>query len=168
MVWPKLGMVYGGDLHGSSVFNAAQVTADLGYLKSLGMTWIRISGTIYSDTSGIATLKQVCQVAKALGFYISWGQGSDSTITSSNWAGYVSSCLALATWCQDNGVDQFDLDNEGEARIDGTSVTATTYNTYITELATSVKSVADSGGRRNERSRITITTDKSRPGDKRG
>jgi hypothetical protein len=74
-----------------------------------------------------------------------WGASFGATITSSNWGTYRQAILDAAQWAQDNGVYEFQLGNEEEMFVDGTTMTVVQLITNLKALATDVKAIFTNG-----------------------
>jgi len=125
-----LGMV----LYNSQVDNYIDV------LLSNGFNQLRIDIPDYQsrpEADGQAAVKRAID----RGAKVIWGVSSNSfnnpayTITSSNWPNFRQAILDAARWAQDNGVYEFQLGNEEEYHIDGTTMT-------VDQIITNLKSVA--------------------------
>ena len=128
--WPGLGMV---------LFHSEESYIDT--LLDNGFTQLRIDIPTYQNTSWLNRSKEVVIGAIAKGAKAIWGVSSNNggnasyTITASNWPAYRQAILDAAQWAQDNGVYEFQLGNEEEFHIDGTTMP-------VEQLINNLKSVA--------------------------
>jgi thiol-disulfide isomerase/thioredoxin len=74
-----------------------------------------------------------------------WGVASGVTITSTNWPTFRQAILDAATWAQANGVFEFQLGNEEEVKVDGTTITAAQLITNLKSVATDVQAIFTNG-----------------------
>lgn len=143
--WAGLGLNIGSDLNSNVAYPTAEVTADLAYLKSVGITHLRIALADYGSAGGITNTQTLALAAKSLGFYVSYGLTCAGTLTSTIMNGaYQTAVLAQATWAQANGIDEFHMGNEMENHIDGT-VTEQQVRTWVRAQATAVKTAGFTG-----------------------
>ena len=98
------------------------------------------------DNSGQVTATKAAVVSwVAKGAKVVWGVTSNTTITSTNWDDYRVAILSAAQWAQDNGVYEFQLGNEEEHHVDGTTITATQLITNLKSVATEVQAIFTNG-----------------------
>jgi thiol-disulfide isomerase/thioredoxin len=74
-----------------------------------------------------------------------WGVASGVTITSTNWPTFRQAILDAATWAQANGVFEFQLGNEEEIKVDGTTITAAQLIVNLKAVATDVQAIFTNG-----------------------
>ena len=129
---------------GIGIFSTSNPSTFNSYVDTLlanGFNELRIDIPDYQNTVWIARSKAAVISAVAKGVNVIWGVSSnkgsnpDYTITAANWPTYRQAILDAAQWAQDNGVYEFQLGNEEEHHIDGTTITAT-------QMITNLKSVA--------------------------
>ena len=95
--------------------------------------------------------KAAVKRAVAKGAKVIWGVSAhsgynpDYTMTSSNWPTYRQAILDAAQWAQDNGVYEFQLGNEEEWYIDGTTLTVEQLITNLKSVATEVQAIFTRG-----------------------
>lgn len=143
MVWSGLGMNYGHQLS-SSPYDISQAESDLSYLKSLGITYLRIAMPGSTDSSTIPYCKDLCLRALAKGFSVLWGVGPSASFDQSAWDTYLAYVPTLAQWAQDNGLTEFSIGNEAENRTSGTPSISTVQSNLRT-LATTCQSIFTRG-----------------------
>lgn len=97
-----------------------------------------------TSIGGAQALTHTPPVSK--GAQVIWGVGSGAgTITATNWLGYRQAILDNAQWAQDNGVYEFQLGNEEEVHVDGTTITGEQMITNLKDVATEVKQIFTRG-----------------------
>jgi hypothetical protein len=107
-----------------------------------GFIDIRLDIPGYLSTNWLSYSKAKVITAVAAGARVLWGVSSNpSTITAANWPTFRQAILDAATWAQANGVSVFQLGNEEEARVDGTTITATTIRANLRSVATDVQAI---------------------------
>jgi hypothetical protein len=105
----------------------------------------------YQDTTNVDGSKAAVLAANAKGLKFIWGVSSNSfnnpdyTITSTNWLDFRAAILDAAQWAQDNGVYEFQLGNEEELHIDGTTMTITGIITNLKSVATDAQEIFTNG-----------------------
>jgi len=100
----------------------------------------------YQNSTEVNGSKAAVLVGNAKGLKFIWGVGSgETTITSTNWADFRTAILAAATWAQANGVYEFQLGNEEELHVDGTTMTIAGIITNLKSVATEVKQIFTNG-----------------------
>jgi hypothetical protein len=141
MVWSGLGVNY----------KAAQANwdADIAYFNSIGLKNIRphlpgIARPYNSATN--ATWRNCAKYFIDRGFWVTYGEVSGLSagqLTSTVWTQYHDAKVAEATYMQANGIfpASFELGNEEELKIDGSTVTQDILITNLKQLATDVKAV---------------------------
>ena len=67
------------------------------------------------------------------------------TITTENWTTFRQAILDAATWAQANGVFEFQLGNEEEYHVDGTTITVAQIITNLKAVATDVQAIFTRG-----------------------
>ena len=115
-------------------------------LLANGFTQLRIDVTYWAEASAVAIAKSAVAIAVSKGAEVIWGVGSGAgTITATNWLGYRQAILDNAQWAQDNGVYEFQLGNEEEVHVDGTTITGEQMITNLKDVATEVKQIFTRG-----------------------
>jgi len=115
-------------------------------LLTNGFTQLRIGVTYWAEANAIAITKSAIILAVSKGAEVIWGVGSGAgTITATNWLGYRQAILDNAQWAQDNGVYEFQLGNEEEVHVDGTTITGEQMITNLKDVATEVKQIFTNG-----------------------
>jgi len=115
-------------------------------LLANGFTQLRIGVTYWAEPSAIAIAKSAITIAVSKGAEVIWGVGSGAgTITSANWPDYRAAILAAAQWAQDNGVYKFQLGNEEEVHVDGTTITGADMIVNLKAVATEVQEIFTNG-----------------------
>jgi len=121
-------------------FYQSEFESDISTLNSNGFSQLRVDIPDYQN-SWLDTSKSTVEQVIDNGFKVIWGVSSNSfnnaahTITSSNWPTFRQAILDAAQWAQDNGVYEFQLGNEEEYHIDGTTMT-------VDQIIANLKSVA--------------------------
>ena len=115
-------------------------------LLANGFTQLRINIVDWAVPEAIAIDKAAIAIAVSKGAEVIWGVGSAYTgITSANWPDYRQAILDAAQWAQDNGVYEFQLGNEEEVHVDGTTITGEQMITNLKDVATEVKQIFTNG-----------------------
>lgn len=126
MVWSGLGM---------GMFSSSDPAINANYIRDCLRAGqeIRIDIPTYTDSSWMARSKASVIQAVNLGAKVTWGVSSNTptTITSSNFAAYKQAIKDAADWAQANGVWEFQLGNEEENHVDGSTVTASDVTAYM-------------------------------------
>jgi hypothetical protein len=100
----------------------------------------------YLDTTNVAASKAAVIAATAKGIKCIWGVSSNPTvITASNWVDFRAAILDAAQWAQANGVYEFQLGNEEECHVDGTTMTVAQIIINLKSVATEVKEIFTNG-----------------------
>lgn len=105
----------------------------------------------YQDTINVNGSKAAVLAANAKSLKFIWGVSSNSfnnpdyTITSTNWLDFRAAILDAAQWAQDNGVYEFQIGNEEEYHVDGTTMTVAQIITNLKSVATEVKKIFTNG-----------------------
>ena len=121
-----------------------------GYALDAADTWLANGFTEtrdlrnYLDTDSVNDSKAVVIAAKAKGLKFIWGVGAQS-ITAENWPSFRQAILDAAQWAQDNGVYEFQLGNEEEYHVDGTTMTVAQIIINLKSVATDVKAIFTNG-----------------------
>lgn len=110
-----------------------------------GFKEIRIDLVNWNDSGVVDLSKSAVVIAVGKGANVIWGLSSAVELTSTNWPDYVEAVEAAALWAQTNGVFEFQLGNELEGMIDGTTLTLGTLITNLKTLATSVQAIFTNG-----------------------
>ena len=100
----------------------------------------------YTDISNLAGSKAAVLAANTKGLKFIWGVSSNPTIiTAANWAAFRAAILDAAQWAQVNGVYEFQLGNEEEYHVDGTTMTVAQIIINLKSVATEVKEIFTNG-----------------------
>jgi len=100
----------------------------------------------YQDAVHVNSSKAAVIAANAKGIKCIWGVSSNPTvITASNWADFRTAILDAAQWAQDNGVYEFQLGNEEEYHVDGTTMTVAQIIINLKSVATDVQAIFTNG-----------------------
>ncbi len=138
--WPGLGM---------GLYYYLESYVDT--LLANGFEYLRIDIPNYQDTEELYYSKAKLPGIIAKGAKIIWGVTSnpgddeDYTITAKNWPTFRLAILDAAQWAQDNGVYEFQLGNEEESHVDGTTMTVDQIITNLKSIATEVKEIFTNG-----------------------
>lgn len=138
--WSGLGMCTFQDFE-----NDIQILLDNGFVD------LRIDIPDYQRTQRVADSKAMVKRTADKGARVIWGvssnsnNNSDYTITAENWADFRQAILSAAQWAQDNGIYEFQLGNEEENHVDGTTITGTQLITNMKALAIEVKQIFTNG-----------------------
>lgn len=138
-IWSGIGVNYGT----VATYSTAQVENDFTYLKSQGVTRLRIAAPGYTNTAHIANCQDMVARALAHGFYVIWGVSTGTarpTLTATIWTAFKNYVVnTLAPWAQANGLPELALGNEADWESDGTTLTAATVRSDVRSMATTVK-----------------------------
>lgn len=121
------------------------------YIKELlanNITYIRIDIPNYQDVGWVSRSKLCIPYAVSQGVNVVWGvssTGAGNELTAANWNDYRLASLDAAAWAEANGVYEFQLGNELEGSIDGTTLTAAQLIINLKSLATEVQAVFTRG-----------------------
>ena len=127
-----------------ATYDTSLVESDLTFLKSQGITKIRIYGPTFGGGGNTTNCQDMVQRALAHGFYVIWGvatgksHGQLDATTWGNFKTYVSG--TIAPWAQANGLTELMVGNECDYEADGTTLTAATVRSDVRALASTVKS----------------------------
>src|SRR5665648_671358 len=100
----------------------------------------------YQDTVNVNGSKAAVIAGNVKGLKFIWGVSSNPTvITAENWVNFRQAILDAAQWAQDNGVYEFQLGNEEEFHVDGTTMTVAQIIINLKSVATEVKAIFTSG-----------------------
>lgn len=140
---PSLQMVVLTDTYN----NASPENYD-GYFTDLldqGIDSFRMSLYNYTDSaSNLLKNKQCVLRAIAAGAKVVWGITTNN-LTAANWQAYRQAILDAALWAQENGVFEFQLGNEVENYIDGTTMTLAQLHLNLKSVATEVQQIFTRG-----------------------
>jgi hypothetical protein len=130
-------------------YDSAQVAADLGFLKSMGVTKLRIAYPTF-DAPGLSAIQSLVQTALTMDFYVVWGTTATggTPVSNSRWAIYKNFVVTtLAPWAQALGNPNLELaiGNEEELHCDGTTLTVSTVVADLGNLATAVQAIYTAG-----------------------
>lgn len=127
---------------------STQYAADFAYWKSVGLQSVRVNipNYVYPYNSATnATWRNCAVTVKQAGFYTIWGTTSTphGALTSAMWQNYHDAVVAEAAYCQSQGYifDYFEIGNELDLSIDGTTITQTQLYTNLQQLYLDVKAV---------------------------
>lgn len=155
-VWSGLGVNY----------KAAQAnwTADIAYFNSIGLNTIRPA--LYAtpaagwavgtpnpagSVSDINAYWRLCaQTFKTAGFYVTWGNAAPEggsgagLLTATRWTQFHDGVIAEATYLKNQGIvfDDFNIGNELEAFVDGSTITVSQLQDNVKQLATDIKAIS--------------------------
>ena len=147
--WSGLGMgVFSTD-------NTSEFDSYVDTLLANGFTEIRVDLHAWNNPVIVARTKAAAISAITKGANVIWGvsywdgtphgQPAFPPITAANWEDYRQAILDAAQWAEDNGVYEFQLGNENESEIDGTTMTVAQLIINLKALATEVKSIFTNG-----------------------
>jgi hypothetical protein len=115
-------------------------------LLANGFTQLRIDIPYWNDSSAVGISKTAVAKAVSKGAQVIWGVSSGAgTITADNWPNFRHAILEAAQWAQDNGVYEFQLGNEEEGNIDGTTMTESQIRTNLKSVAADVQTIFTRG-----------------------
>ena len=127
-------------------------TAWYDYINDYADTWLangftEVRGLYdYQDTINVNGSKAAVIAGNVKGLKFIWGVSSNPTvITAENWVNFRQAILDAAQWAQDNGVYEFQLGNEEEFHVDGTTMTVAQIITNLKSVATDVKAIFTRG-----------------------
>lgn len=139
MIWQGIGINYGHQ----TAYDPAQTEGDFSFLKSAGVTRLRIAMPTFDSTTNLPHCQDMVIRALAHGFYVAWGVEcgyGTGTVTASRWANYKNYVLnMLIPWAQSVGLSDVCLDNESDVQADGTTITASQIRIGICSMAESIK-----------------------------
>ncbi len=98
----------------------------------------------YTDTTKLNASKVAVLTGQAKGLKFIWGVGAHY-ITAENWPSFRQAILDAAQWAQDNGVFEFQLGNEEEFHVDGTTMTIAQIIANIKDVTTDVQEIFTNG-----------------------
>ena len=99
----------------------------------------------YDNADWLANSKAKIINWVAKGAKVVWGVTSNTTITSTNWEDFEDAIISAATWAQANGVYEFQIGNEEETRVDGTTLTTEQIQANLKSVATDVQAIFTNG-----------------------
>lgn len=108
---------------------------------------LRVDIPDYQNVAKLAQSKDAVTRAIAKRMKIIWGVNSNKgnnpayELTAANWGDFEAAVLDAAAWAEANGVYEFQLGNELEASIDGTTLTSAQLIINLKALATAVQAV---------------------------
>jgi len=115
-------------------------TAYIDTILANGITEVR-HGVPYELPNDLTYSKAQVISWVSKGAKVIWGVTTNLTITSSNWAAYVTAVESAAAWAEANGVFEFQIGNELELAIDEDTITQADLIVALKSLATSVQSI---------------------------
>jgi len=116
-------------------------------LLANGFEDLRIDIPDYQNTAWLAYSKATLPGIIAKGAKVIWGVSSnkgnntDYIITAENWSTFRQAILDNAQWAQNNGVYEFQLGNEEELHVDGTTMTVAQIIANLKSVATDVQEI---------------------------
>lgn len=142
-IWVGIGVNYGHQIS-SLIYDATQIESDFTYLRSAGVTRLRIAFPEYDGSAGlIANCQNMVTRALAHGFYVVWGVTvgfGAGTITATRWSAFKTNVIGtIAPWAQSVGLSELCLANENELSDDGTTLTDATMRADIRTMASTIK-----------------------------
>lgn len=146
--WSGLGMMT------CSTDNPSEFDSYVDTLLANGFTEIRIDLCTWNGGVNVMRTKTAAISAVAKGAKVIWGMNQwnggveypqHPPITAANWEDYRQAMLAGAQWAQDNGIYEFQIGNEAEKEIDGTTMTIPLLITNLKSLATEAKAIFTNG-----------------------
>ena len=138
--WSGLGMGL------FSTYNTSEFDGYVDILLANGFTELRIDIPDYQNTVCLEQSKAAVIVAITKGAKVIWGVSSNPTvITAENWVNFRQAILDAAQWAQDNGVYEFQIGNEEEYHVDGTTMTIAGIIANLKSVATEVKQIFTNG-----------------------
>ena len=100
----------------------------------------------YLNTTEVNASKAAVIAGNAKGLKAIWGVSTNSIIiTAANWADFRAAILDAAQWAQDNGVYEFQIGNEEEGKVDGTTITVAQLIANLKSVATDVQAIFTRG-----------------------
>ena len=115
-------------------------------LLDKGFTELRLDIPDYTNSAWITASKAAVIRAVNKGADVIWGVSSNPTIiTSTSWPAFRQAILNAATWAQANGVYEFQIGNEEEWHVDGTTMTVAQIITNLKSVATDVQAIFTRG-----------------------
>lgn len=138
--WSGLGMIMW------STENTSEFDGYVDTLLANGFKELRIDipDILWIDPLWVVQSKAAVIRAIAKGANVIWGVNTGE-ITSDSWATFRLASLDAAQWAQDNGVYEFQLGNEQESQVDGTTITGTQLIANLKSLATEVQAIFTRG-----------------------
>ena len=115
------------------------------FLLGMGFTELRMDIPSYDNDEWLGFSKTAVIDAVGKGADVIWGISYGGTLTAANWGAYVTACESAATWAQANGVFEFQLGNELDGLVDGTTLTVAQLITNLKALATDVQVIFTNG-----------------------
>jgi len=123
-----------------------------GYFSVAGDTWLDNGFTEirdlrdYMDNENVNGSKAAVIAGNAKGLKPIWGVCSGYTlITADSWVDFRKAILDAAQWAQDNGVYEFQIGNEEELHVDGTTMTIAQIIAKLKSVATDVQEIFTNG-----------------------
>lgn len=151
MVWSGLGLNYKAD--------ETNWDSDIAYFRSIGLTKLRMhlpavespwSAGTNNGNGNNAYWRECSKYFADRGFEVTWGLAllhpvyDDGTMTLTNWNSYAACVLAEATYLISQGIRLwcFEISNEIDSKVDGSTLTADSLITNQKALATSIKALS--------------------------
>jgi hypothetical protein len=143
--WPGLGMHL--DSTSDNLWYAPDSVFEghVDTLVSNGFEMLRIDIPGYSDTEAVNHSKAAVLKAVARGAKVIWGVCGGGDITAGSWGSQREAILSAARWAQDNGVYEFQIGNEEEKNVDGTTITAAQIRNNLKAVATEAQAIFTRG-----------------------
>ena len=114
-------------------------------LVASGFTEIRLT-SLWADSEAIDIVRSAITIAVSKGVNVVYTvQSGGVTLTAANWSSFATAVQAEATWSQANGVFEFQIGNEEEVHIDGTTLILSQLIINLKALATSVQAIFTNG-----------------------
>ena len=146
LVWSGIGMNLFTTVDNIAEPPTSVFDGDCDALIMNGFTTIRVPIETYTYPDPIAFTKAAALRAMARGLNVVWGIGAGgTTLTSTSWTAFSSAVQSAAQWAQDNGIYEFQLANEEEYHIDGTTLTTSQLISNMKSLATTCQSIYTRG-----------------------
>lgn len=122
----------------------AKIVSDAAYFKTIGVNKVRAHLPPISNSAAMAQWLAVAKQWYDLGFYTIYG-GSvlGGTGSAADWSTYRTNILAYATTLAagERKMTEFQIGNELELRVDGTTLTQTQLRTNLRSLGAEVKAI---------------------------
>jgi len=139
-MWSGLGIML------FSTNNTLEFDGHVDDLLANGFTELRIDvGNWTDEWNSIDRSKDAVIRAIDKGVNVIWGVTQSFTITAENWPDFRAAILSAAQWAQDNGVYEFQIGNELEYFIDGTTMTVAQLIANLKGVATEVQEIFTNG-----------------------
>lgn len=136
--WSGLGINYG---HQLGTYDSSVASSDLDYLKSIGITKLRVAfPDSRSSDSSLQKFKDLIVLALSKQFYVQWGLAIFNGFDQTQWNTYKDHIrYDIAPWAQSVGLSELSMGNEMEGKTSGTP-TALTMRSDIRTLGGQITS----------------------------